>query len=42
MDTAHDSELQAHQEMWHGFIKLMSYGAVAVAVLLVLMALFLL
>jgi Bacterial aa3 type cytochrome c oxidase subunit IV len=42
MDSTQDSELQTHQEMWQNFLKLMGYGAAAVVVLLVLMAIFLL
>lgn len=41
MDTSTDSELRTHQEMWHNFVKLMGYSAVAIAALLSLMALFL-
>ena len=41
MDTTNDSELRTHQEMWHNFVKLMGYGAAAVAALLAGMALFL-
>jgi hypothetical protein len=42
MDTAHDSELKYHQDTWEGFLKLMTYGAIGVVVLLVGMAIFLL
>lgn len=42
MNTAHDSELQAHQETWENFLKLMGYGAGSVVALLIVMAIFLL
>jgi len=42
MDTTNDSELRAHQEMWHNFTKLLGYSAAAIGALLALMALFLL
>ena len=40
MASVDDSELRAHQEMWHNFTKLLGYSACAIAAVLVLMALF--
>jgi aa3 type cytochrome c oxidase subunit IV len=42
MVIANDSELRAHQQMWQNFIRLIGYSAFAIAVLLALMAIFLL
>jgi hypothetical protein len=42
MDSADDSYLRAHQEMWHSFTPFIGYAAAAAAAVLVLMALFLL
>lgn len=39
---SHTDDLRSHQETWHGFIKLVGYSALGIAVLLGLMALFLL
>ena len=39
---ADNSEYQTKVEIWHSFTKLVTYGAIAVVVALVLMALFLL
>ena len=36
-----DSELQRHREDWHGFMRLTTYSAITVAVIVILMALFL-
>jgi hypothetical protein len=37
-----DPEVQRHAETWHGFFRFIQYGAGAVIVILILMALFLL
>lgn len=37
-----DSELQRHRETWHGFTQFVKYGSAAVAIILILMAIFLL
>jgi hypothetical protein len=42
MDSADDSYLRAHQEMWHSFTRFIGYAAAGAAAVLVLMALFLL
>jgi len=42
MDSADDSYLRAHEEMWHGFTRFIGYAAAAAATVLVLMAIFLL
>jgi hypothetical protein len=39
---AEEFDMQAHRETWGSFIKLTNYGVVGVALLLILMALFLL
>jgi hypothetical protein len=39
---AEDFDMRSHRETWGSFIKLTNYGIVAVILLLVLMALFLL
>lgn len=39
---ADDFDMRAHRETWANFIKLANYGMVGVALLLILMALFLL
>ena len=40
MSNAHD--LRPHLEMWHGFLRLISYSLAAIIALLVFMAVFLL
>jgi hypothetical protein len=40
MDTTDDSELRAHQQMWHNFTKFLGYSACAIAAVLIFMALF--
>lgn len=35
-------DLKTHEEMWHNFIKLITYSTIGVVTLLVLMAIFLL
>jgi hypothetical protein len=40
MDTTDDSELRAHERMWHNFTKLLGYSACTIAAVLALMALF--
>jgi hypothetical protein len=37
-----DAELQRHRETWHGFTQFIKYSTIAVIILLVGMALFLL
>ena len=37
-----DFDLKSHQEMWHTFNKMALYGAVGVAALLIVMAIFIL
>jgi hypothetical protein len=37
-----DQMLHEHQKTWHGFVKLMIYSLTAVALTLILMAIFLL
>ena len=39
---ADDFDMRSHREMWENFIKLTNYGVVGVALLLIVMALFLL
>jgi hypothetical protein len=38
---AANAELERHREDWHDFVRLMTYTVAAVAVLLILMAIFL-
>ena len=40
--TDDDFDLKSHQEMWHTFNKMALYGAVGVATLLIVMAIFIL
>lgn len=40
MSDAHD--LRPHEEMWHGFLKLITYSVAGIVILLGVMALFLL
>ena len=42
MDTGSASQLAVHQQMWHNFVRLLGFSAGAIAVLLLLMAAFLL
>lgn len=39
---ANTDDLKTHQETWHNFIRLLLYSAGAIAVALILMAIFLL
>jgi len=39
---AEDQMLQQHRRQWHGFVRLMTYSAIGVIVILVGMAIFLL
>lgn len=39
---AEDFDMRAHRETWNHFIKMSNFGVVGVALLLILMALFLL
>ena len=36
-----ESELQRHEQDWHGFMRLTTYASITVAAILILMALFL-
>ena len=37
-----DADLKSHEDMWHGFIRLTTYGTASMVVALALMAFFLL
>jgi len=39
---AEEFDQHSHDQMWHRFTKLMTYGVVGTAILLILMAIFLL
>jgi hypothetical protein len=39
MNSVDDSQLRAHQQMWHNFTKLLAYSAASAAAVLVLLAL---
>jgi len=41
-EDTQDYDLKSHQEMWHTFTKMAMYGAVGIAGLLILMAIFIL